>query len=155
MTDDEQMIAWNNLVGNADHSKYAKGDKKRAAAIVSYYMGNAGHGGLNSFLTYSYDLDTHEVLTSLEALGASIAAAELRTVVSTLGDPLVASTQDVRWDKLDTLWIDELDKIDYLSEDADQDLIDALTRHIKEFSEFYLSMPAAQVFKKRRWWNWL
>jgi len=52
----------------------------------------------------------------------------------------------VRWDRLDTLWADDLDEIDVLSEEADQDLVDALSRHMGAFSEFCLSMPAAQVF---------
>jgi hypothetical protein len=140
LTDEQQMVAWNNLVLNADPSKYAVGDKRRAAAIVSIYMGSANNGGLNYFLTYSYDLDAHEVLASLEALGASIAAAQFRTVLDMLGDPLSVSSEDVRWDQLDDLWTDELDEFDVLTEDADQDLVNALTKHVEEFAEFYLQM---------------
>ena len=140
LTDEQQMIAWNNLVMNSDPSKYAIGDKRQAAAIVSIYMGYANNRGLNYFLTYSYDLDAHEVLTSLVALGALIAAAQFRTVLGMLGDPLPVSTEDVRWDQLDNLWADDLDEFDVLTEDADQDLVNALTKHVEEYAEFYLQM---------------
>jgi len=49
MTDEQQMIAWNNLVRNADLSKYTVPDARRAAAIVVTYMGTAINGGLHSF----------------------------------------------------------------------------------------------------------
>lgn len=140
MTDEEQMIAWNNLVMNADPSKYSVGDKRRAAAIVSIYMGLANNGGLNYFLTYSYDLDAHEVLVSLEVLEASIAAAQFRTVLGMIGDSLAVSTQDVRWDQLEDLWTDDLDEFDGLTEEADQDLVNALTKHVEDYVDFYLQM---------------
>jgi hypothetical protein len=50
------------------------------------------------------------------------------------------STEDVRWNQLDDLWTDDLDELDTLTEDADQDLVDALTKHIEEYAEFYLKM---------------
>jgi hypothetical protein len=59
LTDEQQAVAWKNLVMNADPSKYGGGDDRRAAAIVSLYLGDANSGGLNYFLTYSYDLDAH------------------------------------------------------------------------------------------------
>jgi len=140
LTDEQKSDAWNNLVMNADPSKFAVGDKRRAAAIVSLYMGVANNGGLNQFLTYSYDLDANEVLASLEVLKASTAATQFRNVLDMLGDPLVVSTQDVRWDQLDSLWTDDLDKFDVLTEEADQDLINALTKHVGKYIEFYLQM---------------
>ena len=136
LTVKKQSTAWNNLVMNADPSKYHVGDKRRAAAIVSIYMGFTNNGGLNYFLTYSFDLDTHEVLASLEALGAKIAAAEFRTVLDMIGDPLDASTQDARWDQLEDLWTDELDDFDILTEAANQDLLNALTKHVEEYVEY-------------------
>lgn len=140
MADEQQMIAWNNLVMNADPSTLAAGDKRRAAAIVSNYMAGANNGGLNSFLTSSYDLDAREVLASLEALGASVAATQFRTVLDMLGDPLPVSNQDARWDLLDDLWTDDLDGFDILTEDADRDLVSALERHIEVYGDFYLQI---------------
>ena len=140
MTDEQQMVAWNNLVMNAEPSKYDVGDDKRAASIVSLYMSGANNGGLNYFLTYSYDLDAQEVLASLETLGASIAAAQFRFVLDMIDDPLAESTEEARWDKLDDLWTDDLYNFDVLAKDADQDLADALTKHIEEYAEFYLQM---------------
>jgi hypothetical protein len=144
LTVKKQSTAWNNLVMNADPSKYHVGDKRRAAAIVSIYMGFTNNGGLNYFLTYSFDLDTHEVLASLEALGAKIAAAEFRTVLDMIGDPLDASTQDARWDQLEDLWTDELDDFDILTEAANQDLLNALTKHVEEYVEYYFQMTKGE-----------
>jgi hypothetical protein len=124
-----------------------RNDKRRAAAIASIYMGCANNGGLNSFLTSSYDLDSREVLESLEALGASVAAAQLRQVLEELGDPLPVSTQDERWERLEDDWTDELDELDVLSEEADADLTAALKRHVEEFSDFYLRMNAEDATK--------
>lgn len=138
MTEEERIEAWNNLVMSADPSAFSPGDKRRAAAITSIYMGSANNGGLNNFMTAAYDLDVDEVLVSLETLGALVAADQLRTVLDKLGQPLPASTQDERWKRLDGLWTDELDKYDSLSGDADQDLTAALERHLEEYADFYL-----------------
>ena len=140
MTEAEQMTAWNNLVMYAYPIVYEKGDERRAAAITSIYMGSANNGGINSFLTSSWDLDASEVLAALEVLGAAVAAEQLRQVLEKFGDPLPATTQDERWDRLDDLWTDELDALDVLSEEADKDLVAALERHVARHSEHYLNM---------------
>lgn len=140
MNEAEQMTAWNNLVMNAYPIVYEKGDERRAAAITSIYMGGANNGGLNSFLTSSWDLDAVEVLSALEVLGAAIAAEQLRKILEKLGDPLPATSQDERWDRLDDLWTDELDALDVLSEEADKDLVTALEKHVARHSEHYLNM---------------
>ncbi len=140
LDENQQIVAWNNLVTNADPAKYIPGDNRRAAAIVSSYMGIANNGGLNHFLTYSYDLDAHEVLASLEKLEASIAATQFRNVLEKLGGSLLASTEQARWDQLEDLWTEGLDENDFLTEAADQDLVKALTKHIEEYAEFYLQM---------------
>jgi hypothetical protein len=147
MTKEERMLGWNNLVMNTNPAAFEVGDKRRAAAIASMYIGCANNGGLNSFLTSSYDLDSREVLESLEALGASVAAAQLRQVLEKIGDPLPVSTQDERWKRLDDHWTDELDELDVLSEEADLDLTVALEKHVQEFSDFYLRMTDEDATK--------
>lgn len=142
MTEAEQMAAWNNMVMNAYPIAYKKGDERRAAAITSIYMGSANNGGINSFLTSSWDLDAREVLDALETLGAVVAAKQFRRVLKELGDPLPASTQAERWDRLDDLWTDELDALDVLSVEADKDLVAALERHVSTYAEHYLNMTA-------------
>ena len=57
--------AWNNFVMNSRPAAYARGTNARAAAIANLYMGLANNGGINSFLTCSYDLDASEVLGTL------------------------------------------------------------------------------------------
>jgi len=138
MDEAQQMTAWNNLVMNAEPSDFEAGDKRRAAAIASTYMGLANNGGMNSFLSCSHDLDAREVLASLEALGALIAAAQFKAVLEQLGDDLPACKYDDREDALDRLWSDDLNEMDFLSGEADQDLAKALERHVEEFIEFYL-----------------
>jgi len=142
MTEAEQMSAWNNLVMHADPNAFEEGDNRRAAAIACIYMGAVNNGGLNSFLTSSYDLDAREVLTALEKLGANTAAKQLRHVLEQLGEALPAMTQNERWERLEALWIDELDAFDVLTEDADRDLIAALEKHVGEYPVFYLSAIA-------------
>lgn len=163
MAGEDQMIAWNNLVMNAAPTDFEAGDKRRAAAIASIYMGLANNGGLNSFLTCSFELDTLEVVASLDVLGATIAAAQLKALLEQLGDDLPASEYDQREDALDRLWSDNLDAMDVLTEEADRDLVKALERHVAEFTSFYLqrdaespepawlSKPAAEVHKPAGW----
>jgi len=143
MTEAEQMAAWNNLVMNAYPIVYKKGDERRAAAVASIYMGGATNGGINSFLTSSWDLDAREVLAALETLSAVVAAEQLRQVLEALGDPLPAATQDERWDRLENLWTDKLDALDVLSEEADKDMVAALERHVSKYSEHYLDMTVS------------
>ncbi|MEP6201450.1 MAG: DUF4375 domain-containing protein [Marinomonas sp.] len=142
MTEAEQMAAWNNLIVNAYPIVYEKGDERRAAAIASTYMGIAHNGGLNHFLTFSWDLDAREVLAALETLGADVAADQLRQVLEQIDDPLPASTQDERWDRLDDVWTGELNALDALTVEADRDLVAALERHVASHAEHYLNMTA-------------
>jgi hypothetical protein len=73
--------AWNKFVMNSQPGEYPKGSIKNAAAIANRYMGGANGGGLNSFLTNSWELDAGEVCESLEKVGALFAAQELRRVL--------------------------------------------------------------------------
>ena len=138
MTEDEQMTAWNNLVMHAAPSAFEPGDARRAAAIAALYMGGANSGGLNSFLTSFHDLDAQEVLSSLETLGASVAADQLRHVLDELGDPLPAMSEEERWDRLEASWSDALDPFDALTIEADRDLVAALERHVSANPDAYL-----------------
>lgn len=142
MGDSREMIAWNNMVMNADPKLYEPGDERRDAAVTCRYMGGANNGGLNSFLTSCFDLDGQDVLQSLEKIGANAAADQFREVLKALGGHLPTATQEDRWDQLETLWTDELDDGDFLTEEADESLVSALEFHVSKHIEYYLSIPS-------------
>ena len=134
---------WNKFVMQIEPDVYDAGSSKRAAVIGNLYMNLANNGGINSFLTCSYDLDTSEVLKSLRLIGASKAADQLALVLELLGGDLPVSSQQARWDLLAVRWtddIDEIDGIDTLSKEADDDLMSALTRHVMQHEEFYCTL---------------
>ena len=103
-------------------------------------MGSANNGGLNSFLTVSHDLDAHEVLEALISIGASIAAKQFGDTLRNLGVRLPPSSQDTRQESLDRYWTEALDEHDVLSEEANADLMSALSHHVSEHEEFYLNL---------------
>lgn len=142
MTSDNEISAWNNMVTHADPSAFEKGDKRRSAAIACVYMTLANNGGLNSFLTSSYDMDAAEVLSALEEIGAITAANQLRSVLDRLGEPLPVMSQDERWDRMAELWGDDLDALDVMTEEADRDLVVALKRHVSENVDYYSNFVA-------------
>lgn len=139
MTDAERLAAWNVLVLNADPNAFSKGDERRAAALACRYMGEALNGGINAFLTGSWDLDGQAVLAALEDLDADIAAQELRRVLDLLGAPLPVMSQDERWELLDRLWPAEADSFDFVSADAYKNLERALEAHVQRYLDYYLS----------------
>ena len=132
--------AWNNFVMHSDAEAYERGSGRRAAAIASIFMGGANNGGLNSFLTASYDLDANEVLDALNALGAAKAAHQLELVLQRLGASFPATTQEDRWATLEERWGDDLDKLDVLTRDADAELMMVLEKHVAANEEFYSSL---------------
>ena len=142
MSGSNEMIAWNNLVMNADPELFEVGDEKRSAAIVCLYMGGANNGGLNAFLTNYSDVDGQEVLQALEKIGANPAADQFRDVLKSLGGYLPATTQEERLDQLEQLWTDELDKSDFLTAEAGESLVAALETHVSKHIEYYLSFPS-------------
>jgi hypothetical protein len=73
--------AWNGLVMHSAFASYEHGSSKRAAAIFSLFMGCANNGGLNPFLTSTYDLDAAELLDALTAVGTAKAAHQLEGVL--------------------------------------------------------------------------
>ena len=114
----------------------------RAAAIANMYVGLANNGGLNSFLTSSYEFSSQEVLDALMTIGAHEAAAQLALVVQGLGAPLMQSTQDERWALMLNLWKDDLDQYETLSEEANIELMGVLERHVDENEEYYRALTA-------------
>jgi hypothetical protein len=132
--------AWNNFVMNSKHHEYPKGSNKSAAAIAAKFMNESNNGGLNSFLTNSWELDAAEVHESIKKVGALVAAKELKRVLDGLGVPVHVSSQDDRWDLLEQHWSDELNDLDLLSDEADRDLTRALEKHVQENEKFYLSL---------------
>lgn len=132
--------AWNNFVMANEPQLHQVGSERRAAATASLFSGLANNGGLNSFLTSTYDLNPQEVVEALLSVGAPKAAYQLGRVLRGLGRPLGISTQHVRWEVLDRHWTDALDEIDTLSEEADAELTAALERHVERDQEFYRSL---------------
>ena len=129
--------AWNNFVIHSDPASYEDDRDKRAAAIANLFMGMANNGGLNSFLTASYDLDANEVLRALTLVGALLAAGQLQEALEGLKTPLPKSSQGERWSLLEEHWSDELDQFDVLSEEANDELVLCLQRHVAENETFY------------------
>jgi hypothetical protein len=131
--------AWNNFVMNSNPAAHETGSAMRNAALANLYMGLANNGGINSFLTCSWDVDADEVLAALHFLSAHTAAKELGAILHALGAPLPASSQAERWDQLERLWTEELDDTidDVLSTAADRDLMEVLKRHVRQYESFY------------------
>ena len=119
---------------------YEAGSIRRAAALASLFMALANNGGLNAFLTSTYDLDVQEVVDALSLVGAAKAERQLTSVLQGLGVPLPASSQSERWDTLDAYWTDALDDFDTLSRQADEQLMLVLGRHVQEHESFYLGL---------------
>lgn len=138
--DSANIEAWNNFVLRSQPSDFQVGNPLRAAAIANRYWGSANNGGINSFLTVSYDLDATETLEALISIGASEAAKQFNSVLLGLRVPLPASSQDDRWSLLERHWNESLDAHDLLSEEADRDLSRALKRHVKANEDFYLAL---------------
>jgi hypothetical protein len=132
--------AWNNFVMNSRASAYEPGSIRRAAAIANLFMALANNGGLNAFLTESYDLDASEVLEALTSVGAFFAAKQLGMVLRGLHATLSVSSQEVRWALMDERWSDSLDVYETLSEEADRELMQVLGRHVAENEVFYLAL---------------
>jgi hypothetical protein len=137
MIDNVDNRAWNNFVLLSDPYLSEPDRSRHSAALANFFMGGANNGGLNSFLTSSYDFDSSEVLSALREVGAFLAAEELEAVLQQLTVPILKSSQQERWDILDRHWPEELEGEDSLSEMADAELMNALNRHVKEHQAFY------------------
>ena len=144
MSNSSEMIAWNNLVMNANPELYEVGDERRNAAIACVYMGSANNGGLNAFLTNFSDLDGQEVLHALREIGANPAADQFQGVLEKLGEPLPAATEEERWKQLERLWTAQLDEMDGLTAEADESLVAALESHVSKHIDYYAKFSALE-----------
>jgi len=140
MADSPSLDAWNNFVMLSEPSRHEIGSSKWSAAIAKRYMGGANNGGINSFLTSSWELDASKVLAALVSIGALQAAQQLDRVLRGLGVPVPSLCQDARFRLLERHWSDALDEYDALSSDADEDLMRVLKRHVLEHEAFYLAL---------------
>jgi hypothetical protein len=138
--DSQNHDAWNNFVMNSQPEDYPAGSAKRAAAIAKLYMGQANNGGLNSFLTYSWEFDAAEVLEALLAVGAQVAAKEFDFILHGLGVPVPAQSQEARWDLMLRHWSEEMNDHDFLSDAADKELMRVLEQYVRDNEEFYLAL---------------
>lgn len=134
--------AWNNFVLLSDPSACIDGSRERAAAIANCFMGAVNNGGLNSFLTVSFDLDADEVVHALAEVGAQKASKQLTIVIQGLGAPVPISTQEERWALLDRSWTEDLDQYDALSGDAADELVRVLEKHVSDNEAHYLGLAS-------------
>jgi hypothetical protein len=140
MSDSMDYNAWNNFVMNDDAENLEKGNSKHVAFIAKNYMNTALGGGINSFLTNSWDLDAKDVLKAVKQIGALIAAKELEHILAKIAVPIPVSSQDARWDLMEKHWPEELNEHDFLSDEAEKDLMLNLEEHVRQNEEFYLSL---------------
>ena len=132
--------AWNKFVLNSEWADYSDGDIRRSAAIAKSYMGLANNGGINSFLTNTWELSAGEVLGALKAVGALYAASEFEMIVGALMAPVPVMTQDERWEFMEKHWRVGLNQFDMLSDEADEDLMNALEKHVQANEAFYFAL---------------
>lgn len=143
MPTDSPYQAWNNFVMHIDPLTFEADSIKRYASLANLFMGMVNNGGINHFLTASYDFGADEYLHALKNIGAKQAVKEFDRVLKGLGEPVPQSSQDERWDLVMRLWTDELDGYDSLSEAADSELLEALEQHVGENEAFYLTLKTA------------
>lgn len=136
--------AWNNFVFQADPMAHPRESERRKAALACKFMSLANNGGLNGFLTNTWDWDAHEVLNALETTGAVSAAAQLGRILEGIGIPLPAMSEAERWDILEKRWTDEFDDLDRLSDQSDKELMSVLERHVAADEDYYLSLDEPQ-----------
>jgi Domain of unknown function (DUF4375) len=132
--------AWNNFVMSSHAEDYDKGDIKRYAAVAKSYMSQVNNGGINSFLTNNWDVDSEEVVEALNTIGAPVAAEQFKHVLSIIGVPMPAMSQDSRWSILEKHWADELNDEDGLSSESEKDVMRALEEHVLQNEAFYIKL---------------
>jgi hypothetical protein len=137
--------AWNNFVLNSDKSAYDRQSVRWAAAVANQFMASVMNGGMNSFLTYSYDMDACEFVRALSDIGAHSAADQLETVLRQLGIVLMQSTEGERWNLLDRYWTEDLDRFENLSEKAEAELMSALSAHVADEEDFYTDLTSSRA----------
>lgn len=128
--------AWNNFIMSSVLDRPAEREM-HAAAIAKFYMNGVNSGGVNSFLTNSWEFDAREVLDELWSIGAVKAAKELQFVLDKLGAPLPPSSQEQRWQRLEFLWPASLDDFDSLIAEAELELMHRLEEHVTRHQHIY------------------
>ena len=101
MSESDDFEAWNNFVMGSQPDDYPAGSDKRAATIAKNYMNGSLGGGINLFLTNNWELGGDEVLKSLQHVGAAAATKQFSEVLTRIGQPILPSTQEQRWDLLE------------------------------------------------------
>ena len=134
--------AWNNFVNQTGPEAHQWGSPRRAAAIAFWFYSDAMSGGLNRFLTYAYALNSEEVLAALGAIGARTARQQLEFVLDRMGCALPVMAEQERWDIMLERWpeLDGPDEADCLTEEAADELLDALARHVAGDEDYYASL---------------
>ena len=144
MTDDQ--LAWNNFVMRSYPYDRSVTKQLHQAALATLFMGLANNGGLNAFLTSTYEFDATEFAEALTAVGAFTAAEQLHGVVRGLNIALPVMTQSERWDALDEAWNEEVEHLDTLSQAADDQLMEVLDRHVRAHQRYYLTFGDGSPF---------
>lgn len=134
--------AWNNFVMLSEPGDHEWGSPLRAAAIANLFMAVANNGGLDHFLTFTYELHSDEVVSALGAVGAPKAQQALEFVLDRMGCALPVMSKQERWDILLERWpeLDGPDEADILSREADDELMAALERHVAEHEAYYAGL---------------
>jgi hypothetical protein len=141
MAESDDFEAWNNFVMSSQPDDYPAGSDKRAAAIAKNYMNESLSGGINSFLTNNWELGGDEVLRSLQHVGAAAAAKQFSEVLNRIGQPILSSTQEQRWDLLEKHWPKNADDaFDFLSDQSERSIMFALEKHVQEDERFYRNL---------------
>ena len=133
--------AWNNFV-NSQPADHEWGSPRRAATVALWFCSDAMSGGLNRFLTYSHDLHSDEVLAALGALEAPKAQQALQFVLDRMGCVLPVMSEQERWDIMLARWpeLDGPDEADCLTDDAADELMAALERHVVGDEDYYAGL---------------
>jgi len=137
--------AWNNFVLSFKPTSFPPGDARRSAAIARRYMNGVLSGGINSFLTDSYEISTTDVRQALEQIGAYVAAKDLGQVIEKIGGDLPISDQEGRWRRVEEVWTDDCDEFDCLTDAAEADIVSALEKHVEENLQFYLGIASTSL----------
>ena len=145
MTADQSVQAWNNFVLLSRPGAHEKGSARWLAAIAKDFMGQACNGGLNSFLTYSYDTNAREIVNVLNSIGAVRSALQLTSILDQLGRPLPASSAEERWKVMEDCWSERLEAFDSLTAAAHIELMAVLEAHVEADQRFYLGLGATDA----------
>jgi len=129
--------ALDNFIFKSQPDRHERGTIRWAAALAKNYSNLANSGGINSFLTNSYEIATEDVREALLLIGSNDALRQFDTVINGLGGHLPLQSQDERWDTLEKRWTEELNAHDFLDDAELETILDA---HVAADQEFYRSL---------------